>query len=320
MNFFLLFPLQRWQDSGNSGLSKETFLAVRHTCAALSECCRYLLSHLGFDFVLLGKLQSDNIESRFGWYRQLSGANYFISVREVFHSEKKIRAVSLLKFSHITIHDLDAAIEMQEDNDTPDTLKLAQEIGEKLKMDYIPSKSEENIVLYVCGAICRSTLRTTKCSSCREVLCCKSELNSEVDIDNVIDPSSCLNFQNIVTRGGLLKPTDYAYTLCIESFRVFEEIRGNEELMASFLKCSNQRQIFRRIVENVMDETTYMNAIFGHETCTQGHNVSMFTICRFFNSMMKGLTRNLTIESQVRTDVKQKATLAKRRVSKLLSQ
>lgn len=296
------------------------FLATRHTCTALSECCRYLLPHLGFDFILLEKLQSDNINSRFGWYRQLSGANYFISVREVFQSEKKIRAVSLLKFSHITMYDLDAAIDLQEDRDSLETLKLAFKIRGKLKIDYIPSTSEENIVLYVCGAICRSTLRTTKCSSCREVLCSDSELNSELDIDDVTDPNSCLNFQNIVTRGGLLKPTDYAYVLCIESFRVFEEIRSNEDLISSLLQCSKQRHLFRRIVEYVMDESTYMHSVFGHDTCTERHNVSMFMICRFFNTMMKGLTRNLTIESQARADFSRKTTLAKRKVSKLRSE
>ena len=82
----------------------------------------------------------------------------------MLQSERKIRAVSLLKFSHITVHDLDSAIDVQRfsDTHTADTHKLAIEIGEKLKMEYIPSKSEENIVLYVCGAICKSTLRKTK--------------------------------------------------------------------------------------------------------------------------------------------------------------
>jgi len=71
--------LQRWEDSKKSGLSRETFLAVRHSCLTISECASYLLDKLCFSYVLLGHLQSDPIESRFGWYRQLSGAIYFIS-------------------------------------------------------------------------------------------------------------------------------------------------------------------------------------------------------------------------------------------------
>jgi hypothetical protein len=47
--------LVTWEESGKSGLSKETFLAVRHTCLALVDCAKYLLEKLEFRYVLLGK-------------------------------------------------------------------------------------------------------------------------------------------------------------------------------------------------------------------------------------------------------------------------
>jgi len=56
--------------------------------------------------VLLGHLQSDAIESHFGWLRQLAGANYHISVRQVMEGDKKIQALSLLKFSQFTLAEL----------------------------------------------------------------------------------------------------------------------------------------------------------------------------------------------------------------------
>ena len=68
--------LDRWEKSRKAGLSRETFLAVRHTCLSLADCTSYLLDKLDLPYVLLGHLQSDAIESRFGWLRQLSGANY----------------------------------------------------------------------------------------------------------------------------------------------------------------------------------------------------------------------------------------------------
>ena len=58
--------LQRWQSSGRPGLTKETFLALRHTCLALCDCASFLLDRRGYRYVLLGHLQSDAIESRFG--------------------------------------------------------------------------------------------------------------------------------------------------------------------------------------------------------------------------------------------------------------
>ena len=59
--------IHRWEKSGRpSGLSKETFLALRHTCLAVADCASYLVDRRGFKYVLLGHMQSDAIESRFG--------------------------------------------------------------------------------------------------------------------------------------------------------------------------------------------------------------------------------------------------------------
>ncbi len=64
-----------------------------------------------YQYVLLGKFQSDPIESRFGWYRQLAGANYFLSVRQFLEAEKCIRLKSLLKFSNHSLEDLKEVME-----------------------------------------------------------------------------------------------------------------------------------------------------------------------------------------------------------------
>ena len=58
--------IQTWSSSGMRCLSKETCLALKHTSLSLCSLAKYLLSDLGFSYVLLGKLQSDPLESRFG--------------------------------------------------------------------------------------------------------------------------------------------------------------------------------------------------------------------------------------------------------------
>ena len=55
--------LQRWEATGNGGLTRETFLPLRHTCLALADCTAYLIDQLGFKFILLGHLQSDDLAS-----------------------------------------------------------------------------------------------------------------------------------------------------------------------------------------------------------------------------------------------------------------
>ena len=81
------------------GLTKETALALRQTCAAMPELCRYLLNRCDFKYMLMGKIQSDNIKGRFSYVHQLSGANYYIFMRQLHESERKLRTISLLKYS-----------------------------------------------------------------------------------------------------------------------------------------------------------------------------------------------------------------------------
>ena len=76
---------------------KETFLALEQTKIALTDCATFLLDRLRFNYVLLGGLQSDPIESRFGWLRQLAGANYCVSMLQVSKGDRKIQVMSLLR-------------------------------------------------------------------------------------------------------------------------------------------------------------------------------------------------------------------------------
>jgi len=141
--------LQRWEQSKKPGLTRETFLALRQTCLALADCASHLLDRREYKFVLLGSLQSDAIESRFGWLRQLSGANYFISTRQVLESDRKIRALSLLKFSGISLAEIDEVLESESHESQSGDDKTADDILEALNFSQFPSSSDANIIFYV---------------------------------------------------------------------------------------------------------------------------------------------------------------------------
>ena len=89
--------LEHWKESGLSGLSKETFSAWIVTLRGLADLAIHAIQKHGFSYVLLGKMQSDPLEGRFGIYRQLNGASFFMSVRQVLHAEKKIRVLNLMQ-------------------------------------------------------------------------------------------------------------------------------------------------------------------------------------------------------------------------------
>ena len=50
------------------------------------------------------------IERRFSRIRQLSGANYYISMRQLQESDRKIRSISLLKYWQISIAEIDIIV------------------------------------------------------------------------------------------------------------------------------------------------------------------------------------------------------------------
>ncbi|KAH7976288.1 hypothetical protein HPB52_011005 [Rhipicephalus sanguineus] len=66
---------------------------------------RYCIEELGFLYVLLGKFQTDCLEDRFGKYRQLSGARYHASIRQIYESELVLRLQKVLKLPEL--HRLD---------------------------------------------------------------------------------------------------------------------------------------------------------------------------------------------------------------------
>lgn len=72
--------LMKSTGSYSSKLSKETNFSLKHTTLALLKLTKYLLDKKVLQYVLLGKFQNDDIESRFGQYRQMSGGNYNITV------------------------------------------------------------------------------------------------------------------------------------------------------------------------------------------------------------------------------------------------
>ena len=71
-----------------------TYTALLHTVTTLIGLYKKLLQKI------IGKFQTDNIESRFGLYRMLSDSNYLVSVVEVLQSEKKIKDKEFVSYIH----------------------------------------------------------------------------------------------------------------------------------------------------------------------------------------------------------------------------
>jgi len=286
----------KWEASGKPGLTRETFMAVRHTCLAVAECATYLLDQRAFEFVLLGYLQSDPIEARFGWLRQMSGANYYISMKQVLDSDRKIRAVSLLKFSNISLQEIDSAIQLSEDS-CGSAMKhnsIVDELVDKLTYGqaFLPSTSDLNIIYYVSGYIARSVSRITRCTACLEALSNSDDLQP-MDLEDDM-PYAARTFFDSVNRGGLKTPTDFTLLLTVHCWRIYEEIRSNSDVMKTFLAADNQISLFFEIMDRATCHQSVAEFGLNNYLCTSGHHLTKLVSHRFFNCVAKNLAKQMT--------------------------
>lgn len=283
--------LTRWEDSNAvAGLSKETFTALRHSCISISLLSKYLIEHLNFKYVLLGNIQSDALESRFGWYRQLSGANYFLSLNQVLQNEKRIKAISLVKYSHFTfddIKDLDIESSMKTENVEHESDLMLSKLNQEPDA-YIDSSSK-SILYYVCGYVAKSV--GSRCTDCNHVLSCDSALvPPQFD---VIDENTT-RLLDAINRGGLRRPSHFLYCICLKSWCIFTEMKNNATLFTAFLDLKNQRSVFSEICKkSVFSDDSIRDIVSENISCSKGHDVLTRSFICFFNCVAKNLAKDL---------------------------
>ena len=128
-------------------------------------------------------LQQDFLEGRFGWWRQLSGGNYYASVLQFFQAEKSIRLRNLVKDGY-TLKDVKVAFEDCEDEknaELENPALLFAEMIESFDLSCL-SKNDKPITYYVAGYIARRLIKKTKCTNCH-ILFSESQEQITVEVD-----------------------------------------------------------------------------------------------------------------------------------------
>ena len=111
-------------------------MCLIQTTSALPQLAVYLIEVKGLNFVLLGYVNSNPIERRFGVYRQSVGGNYYMALRQFLESEKKLRVKFLVKFCKMSFKDIrevfkgieDPEMEKQLDKDVDEMIVALSEI------------------------------------------------------------------------------------------------------------------------------------------------------------------------------------------------
>ncbi|XP_064093175.1 uncharacterized protein LOC135205849 [Macrobrachium nipponense] len=256
--------LEIWDETKEFGgtLTKETFTALKHTTNAMLEVTKYCLTEFHMEYVLTGKFQTDNLESRFGQYRQLAGGHYNISVRQVFECEKKLRMMSVLK-QKLPFHDRAVHVAINDeinwnDLETTHTVKgTLRDISLQVTQNDIDNcKGVFPIITYLAGYCCYSVYKKGKCNSCKEMI--------TGEHDEEIFPKNHRYLSGIST-GSLLYPHDTAANIVMYCYIIINKLTQ----IPQFRTCNDQRNFASALIYNILVDD---EALFPNEFCDSGHS------------------------------------------------
>ena len=257
----------------------------------IDECC--------IEYIITGHIQSDFLESRFGWYRQLCGANYYNSVLQFMQAEKTIRMRSLVKmgFSLIDIENIfdsnSDSVTVELDLDGTNLIEYIYNFNFDSHVDI-----QEQAVLYsIAGYIAHGIMKKgIPCPSCSEMIS-PGKMLLELDFEMINEPINAdevyarEEFTRLVTRGGLIKPSDLLYVACSHVYTLFDYIKNDEVIKQVLLSTANPRKVFVECFFQKNDEKENVCSLLG-TLCSEGHEIRNYikvAATTLFNIFAKNL-------------------------------
>ena len=127
----------------------------------------------------------------------MHGANYYVSVRQLFESERKLQAICLTKFSQYSLDEISSFQSNSDHNVNSDdfiSFVMRCSIPE-------PDQYDLNAIFYVAGALSHSETKMRRCSSCQDFLITSSSINVPDCVESCVK-----NFTEKISRSGLSHP------------------------------------------------------------------------------------------------------------------
>lgn len=239
---------------------------------------------------MLNRFQSDDLEARFGQYRQMSGANYHISVTQVLESERKLKMISLLNLKSAkngVFHLKEFLDTCGEDVDYnhSDNIELFEDALILTEDEWI-SHEEVHILIYIAGYIVHTINRHLQCKSCKSLTC----LDKNLETDNNFTNQEVYQYLQHLDRDGLKFPKDYFVNIISQMLLLFKVLISNrfENL---FLSCKCQRSVLK----NLSVEMPHYKDITIYETCEEcGGSISVLVekcISKFCNILLNNYSK-----------------------------
>ena len=292
------------KEKGNK-MSTDTLKGAIYTCRGLVGLANYLLDKHGdvLDYVLLGKVQYDKIEGRFGHLKKLAGGNYWASVRQFMEGEAVIRARSLVWLSGYSLGNVASEMnearqqrQLDDDKIIKDLLQAASHVESEDLAD-----GTEQAVVHLAGYLARSVLKVHKCEPCHSLLIDKEAPHESaevrVDMDGVQEgadgPSQDLvgvlrSFTDLLNRGKLVCPLHMTVGLSKNICCVYRWLMKDEVTRYALFGCTNPKEAFQKVMITLGEEDDRLANL----TCADGHIFLNKTFKTMSGALFNAFTSN----------------------------
>lgn len=198
--------LQSQQGKREKKFTRDTALAIQHTCNGIIELTKYLLE--SSEFVLLGKFTTDPIEKAFSKLRQGSGGTYFINVQQILEKVNIFQTKVLLRLRF----DIDQLPSESGHSCDKCGFVWPEEVCELINnlpdLECSIKDEVKQSLVYIAGYVTR-----------KDAVCDEEE---DADTFNYFEKFG--SFTSHLDRGGLKKANDFTCQWTIFSYIVFQSI------------------------------------------------------------------------------------------------
>lgn len=283
--------------TGKGCLTSQTARALIHSTITIVNVFKYCKTVLKVNYLLTGKLQTDNLERRFGEYRQLSGGNYHVSVQQVLEAEKKLRLSSALELSsdklgHIAVRNIRDSL-LDEVSTCENTIP-SELTGIPLEVLDSCYSCDEASMVYISGFVVHKTVRLLNCHKCKDMIQMDRDLSVDDDSsDDAVEHTLDTSYVQFLDRGGLKYPSLSAVLVGYRAYCVVQILISNK-YENTFLLLQKQKSVVNKLVCEVILADDYFQSETAEACdlcCKPNIEVMKMLVPHFINVLLNNYTK-----------------------------
>lgn len=237
-------------------LSENTIAALQQTTHAFLEISRYCFSEVKLPCVLLGKIQTENLEERFGMLGQPAGSSYHASVWHLYESQDELLSWDTLPTvaqdwgTDSNRDEKWEGLEAPEDIPRPSSNFVVTEEA-LLKIEDMTA-----VMVYVTACAVNATLKRLDCAKCQPALTTQKAVKLSIAPEHhglVKEPG----------QSGLLFPTVFALNAVAHGYIVAEQLSRKP----GFLELLSLQHLVTALTVELLINEEFQ----GFDTCEDGH-------------------------------------------------